>query len=88
MTLFYLYYEKIEQAELLYFINEFIALEYVQNFGGIYKVNDVPVGFKIPDIIDWFAVMLSVLKWAIKSIGSSVMPAFDAPSEWRHFSGS
>ncbi len=59
---FYLYYEKIEQAELLYFINEFIALEYVQNFGGIYKVNDVPVGFKIPDIIDWFATNEDVYK--------------------------
>lgn len=49
------YYEKINEAEMMYFINEFIALGFVQDFSGMYKIGDVPVGFKIPDVKEWFA---------------------------------
>lgn len=52
---FLFYYEKIEETEIVYYINQFIELGFVQDFGGIFKVEDKPVGFKKSDVKDYFA---------------------------------
>lgn len=54
-TDFKLFYDKISEAEIMYYINELMNLDVIKDFGGMYKINDVPVGFKTSDIKDWFA---------------------------------
>ena len=49
------YYENIAEAELLYFINEFITLGIIKDFGGMYKIEDRPVGMSVSDIKNWYA---------------------------------
>lgn len=52
---FLFFYEKIAEAEIMYYINQFIELGYVKDFGGMYKIEDKPVGFNIGDVKTWFA---------------------------------
>lgn len=51
---FMLYYEKIAEAEIIYFINQFIEHDIVKDFGGMYKIQDKPVGFSIQNVKEWF----------------------------------
>ncbi len=52
---FMYFYEKISDAEIMYYINQFIEVGYIQNFGGIFKISDIPVGMSISDVKSWFA---------------------------------
>ena len=52
---FLFFYEKIAEAEIVYYINQFIEVGYVKDFGGMYKIEDRPVGFTIGDVKTWFA---------------------------------
>lgn len=47
--------ENIKQTEMVYYVNEFIRLEFVNDFGGIYRVGDRPVGPTIESLIDWYS---------------------------------
>lgn len=49
------YFEKINDAEVMYFIDELIKLGKIVEFGGMYKIDDKPVGFEIKNIKDYFA---------------------------------
>ena len=51
---FSLYYDKIADAETLYYIEEMIALGLIEEFGGMYKVGMKPVGFNIQQIREYF----------------------------------
>jgi hypothetical protein len=51
---FMLYYDKIADAEVLYFIEEMIAQGLIEEFGGMYKIGVKPVGFSIKDIREYF----------------------------------
>lgn len=51
---FILYYDKIADAEVLYFIEEMISLGLIEEFGGMYKIGVKPVGFSIKDIKEYF----------------------------------
>lgn len=52
---FLFFYEKLNEAEVMYYINSFIENELVKDFGGMYKMDDRPIGFSIKDIKEWFA---------------------------------
>lgn len=49
------FYEKINDAEVLYFIDEMIKMGIIEEFGGMYKIDNKPVGFEIKNIKDYFA---------------------------------
>ena len=51
---FTLFYEKIAEAEVLYFLEEMISLGLIEEFGGMYKIGVKPVGFSIKDIKEYF----------------------------------
>lgn len=51
---FMLYYDKIADAEVLYYIEEMISLSLIEEFGGMYKIGVKPVGFSIKDIKEYF----------------------------------
>jgi len=51
---FILFYDKIADAEVLYFIEEMITLGLIEEFGGMYKIGVKPVGFTIQDIKEYF----------------------------------
>lgn len=51
---FMFYYEKIAEAEILYYIEEMITLGYIEEFGGMYKIDMKPVGFSIKNIKEYF----------------------------------
>ena len=70
---FLFFYEKIAEAEIMYYINSFIELGYVKDFGGMYKINDTPVGFNIGDVKTWFATNeddYAKLKFAVDEYNS------------------
>lgn len=48
------YYEKIAEAEVLYFLEEMISMGLIEEFGGMYKIGVKPVGFSIKDIKEYF----------------------------------
>lgn len=51
---FMFYYEKIAEAEIIYFIEQFMELGIIQDFGGMYKIQDQPIGFSVQNIKEWF----------------------------------
>lgn len=51
---FMFYYDKIADAEILYFIEEMISLGIIEEFGGMYKIGVKPVGFDIKGIREYF----------------------------------
>lgn len=53
--MFSYYYDKINDAEVLYFIDEFIKMGIIEEFGGMYKLDTKPLGFEIKNIKDYFA---------------------------------
>ena len=52
---FMFYYDKIAEAETIYYINQFIDLGFIKDFGGMFKLEDKPIGFDIQSIKQYFA---------------------------------
>lgn len=53
--MFMFYYDKINDAEVLYFIDEMIIMGIIEEFGGMYKLDSKPLGFEIKNIVEYFA---------------------------------
>lgn len=51
---FMFFYEKIAEAETLYFIEEMITMNLIEEFGGMYKIGVKPVGMSIQQIKEYF----------------------------------
>lgn len=52
---FQMYYDKLEQTEVIYYIKELLELGIIEQFGGMYKIDNKPVGFEMKNIIEYFA---------------------------------